>query len=81
MTQHRRNTDVLGFCLEESHRGVLRQKQLIARLRMKGQSTEQAETGLKRFEKTLFQLESHWVVMLETNSLLSESDAERPWRF
>jgi hypothetical protein len=44
---------------------VLHQKQLVARLKRKGEPTEQAEAALKGFERTLLQLQHHLEIMRE----------------
>jgi len=67
MRQHRKENDLrLGLrFIEEGEIRVLQQRQLIARLKKKGQSTDQAEAALKGFERSLLQLRNHLEIMQE----------------
>ena len=67
MRQHRSENDLhLGqrFIVESELR-IVRQRQMIERMRRKGQPTEQAEAALKGFEASLLQLRNHVDVMDE----------------
>jgi hypothetical protein len=67
MRQHRSENDLhLGqrFIVESELR-IVRQRQMIERMRRKGQPTEQAEAVLKGFEASLLQLRNHVEVMQE----------------
>jgi hypothetical protein len=67
MRQHRSENDLhLGQrFIAESEQRILRQRQMVERMRRKGQPTEQAEAVLKGFEASLLQLRNHVDVMQE----------------
>lgn len=51
--------------LAESELRVIRQQQLIGKLKRQGRATDQAEKLLKDFEKTLLSLRNHLHIMEE----------------
>ena len=67
MRQHRSENDLhLGQrFIAESELRIVRQRQMVERMRRKGQPTEQAEAVLKGFEASLLQLRNHVEVMQE----------------
>ncbi len=67
MRQHRGENDLhLGQrFIAESELRIVRQRQMIERMRRRGQPTEQAEAVLKGFEASLLQLRNHVEVMQE----------------
>jgi hypothetical protein len=60
------NSQDLGlYFIAEVEQRIKKQKQIIARLKRKGQPTAEAEAVLLGFERSLLQLRNHWDVMQE----------------
>ena len=51
--------------ISDAEQRIQQQKQIIAQLKRKGQSTSQAEALLLAYERSLLQLRNHWDVMQE----------------
>jgi hypothetical protein len=51
--------------IADAEQRIKQQKQMIAQLRRKGQSTAHAEAVLLSYEQSLLQLRNHWDVMQE----------------